>query len=99
MKTNRIVKAGVAAITMLVALNVNAAKGPQPNICLRGCWGARSGSCSSHISSLTRAIIHHTASSSGFQTSSLTESKGIVKGIQNGHMDANGMCDIAYHFV
>ncbi len=51
------------------------------------------------MTALTRAIIHHTASSSSINTTSLEQSKGIVRGHQNSHMDANGWCDIGYHFL
>ncbi len=72
---------------------------PQPSICNRACWTARNGTCTTTMAALTRAIIHHTASQSTFSTTSLEQSKGFVRGHQNGHMDVNGWCDIGYHFL
>ncbi|MFN7141170.1 MAG: N-acetylmuramoyl-L-alanine amidase, partial [Limisphaerales bacterium] len=77
-----------------------AGQGPQPSICTRSCWGARAPKCSlSQMSALNRAIIHHTAGASDFNTTGLENSKTIVRGVQNLHMDSNGWCDIAYHFL
>jgi N-acetylmuramoyl-L-alanine amidase len=81
---------------------VSAAGGsPKPNdICNRDCWNARSPSSSiSEMSNLNRAIVHHTASSSHFQTAGLNESKANVRGVQNYHMDGNGWSDIGYHYL
>ena len=51
------------------------------------------------MADLTRAVIHHTASSSDYNTAGVNESKGKVRGVQNYHMDVNGWCDIGYHFL
>lgn len=51
------------------------------------------------MSTLNRAVIHHTASSSDYNTSGLSESKTKVRNVQNYHMDVNGWCDIGYHFI
>src|SRR5688572_21786255 len=75
-------------------------KGPLPTICERGCWNARNPQCSiSSMAALNRAVVHHTASSGHYSTGGLNESKGNVRGTQNYHMDSNGWCDIAYHFL
>src|SRR5688500_12146651 len=71
---------------------------PQPTICNRACWGARNGSCTTTIANLTRAIIHHTAASSGY-TTDYEQGKAKMRGTQNYHMDSNGWCDIGYHFM
>src|SRR5687768_3501798 len=84
---------GLAAVTA-----AQAAQGPKPVICARSCWGARNGVCSTMMTSLTRAIIHHTAGPGDFTTNYET-AKSKVRGVQNLHMDGNGWCDIAYHFM
>jgi hypothetical protein len=91
---------GMAAVVgLLFASDLMAAKGPQPSICTRSCWGARGARSVSYMSALSRGIIHHTAGAGDYNTSSLTTSKSKVRGIQNLHMDANGWSDIAYHFL
>jgi hypothetical protein len=72
---------------------------PQPSICTRSCWTARSGTCTTTMSALTRAIIHHTASSGDWSTTSLSASAAQMRSHQNYHMDANGWCDLGYHFT
>ena len=72
---------------------------PQPTICTRSCWTARNGTCTTTMSQLTRAIIHHTASSSDFSTTSLADSAARMRSHQNYHMDSNGWCDLGYHFT
>lgn len=71
---------------------------PQPSICTRSCWSARNGTCTTTMSSLTRAIIHHTAGASDFTTDYET-AKARVRNVQNYHMDNNAWCDIGYHFM
>ncbi len=74
-------------------------KAPQPTICNRSCWLARSPQCTiTTDASLTRAIIHHTAASSDY-TTDYEVGKSKVRGVQNYHMDVNGWCDIGYHFL
>lgn len=51
------------------------------------------------MASLNRAIIHHTASSGDYNTTSLSTSITKVKATQNFHMDTQGYCDIGYHFL
>ncbi|MFN7139522.1 MAG: N-acetylmuramoyl-L-alanine amidase, partial [Limisphaerales bacterium] len=88
------------SLTILIGLgSAEAAQGPQPNICNRGCWGARAAKSShTQMSSLTRAIIHHTAGQ-GDYTTSFETGKAKVRGVQNIHMDNNGWSDIGYHFL
>ena len=88
-----------AALFVAADLKAQTTPAPQPSICTRSCWTARNGTCTTTMTALTRAIIHHTASSSSINTTSLEQSKGIVRGHQNSHMDANGWCDIGYHFL
>jgi hypothetical protein len=73
-------------------------KAPQPTICVRSCWTARAGSCTTTMGALTRAIIHHTANQNDYTTDYET-AKARVRGTQNWHMDGNGWCDIGYHFL
>ncbi|MBA4149926.1 MAG: N-acetylmuramoyl-L-alanine amidase [Verrucomicrobia bacterium] len=70
---------------------------PQPNICNRACWVARNGTCTSTVT-LTRAIIHHTAAASEWNTTSLSDSKARLRSAQNYDMDTQGHCDMKYHF-
>jgi len=72
--------------------------GPQPTICSKSCWGGRSGSCSTGVGSVTRAIIHHTAGPGDYTTDYET-GKARMRSNQNYHMDSNGWCDIGYHFL
>lgn len=51
------------------------------------------------MSSLNRAVIHHTASSSDYATTGEADTKPKIRGIQNYHMDVNGWCDLGYHFL
>lgn len=90
----------IAAVMIVSSLQSIAGQGPQPGICNRGCWGARAPKCGiTQMSSLNRAIIHHTANASDYNTSGVEASKAIVRNVQNIHMDANGWCDIGYHFL
>ncbi|MFN7141550.1 MAG: N-acetylmuramoyl-L-alanine amidase, partial [Limisphaerales bacterium] len=50
------------------------------------------------MSTLNRAIIHHTAAAGDF-TTDYESGKAKVRGVQNYHMDSNGWCDIGYHFL
>jgi hypothetical protein len=94
--------AGLASIGILsIPLSMQAAgSAAQPTICSRSCWGARAPSCTiTQMSSLNRAVVHHTAGDSDFNTNSIETSKANVRAIQNSHMDGNGWCDIGYHFL
>jgi hypothetical protein len=88
----------VVGATLLAAdVSAQTCKGPQPTICNRACWGARSASAS-QMGALTRAIVHHTAGSGDYTTNYET-GKTKVRGIQNYHMDVQGWSDIGYHFL
>jgi hypothetical protein len=77
-----------------------AGQAPQPSICTRSCWGARAPKNSiPEMSALNRAVIHHTAGASDWNTASQSESAAKVRAIQNYHMDSNGWPDIGYHFL
>lgn len=72
----------------------------KPNLVTRDEWNARAPQCAiSQMERLTRAIVHHTASAGHFSTGGLAESKANVRSVQALHMDTNGWCDIAYHFL
>src|SRR5688572_29380935 len=74
---------------------------PQPaNICNRSCWTARAPTCAiTYMTSVNRAIIHHTAVATHWNTTSLDTSKPSLRSIQNYHIDNNGWCDTGYHFL
>ena len=75
-------------------------RAPEPAMCKRDCWNARAPQCTiSLMGSLNRAVIHHTAAASDYNTSSQAESAANVRGVQNYHMDVNGWCDIGYQFL
>ena len=76
-----------------------AGNAPQPDVCTRSCWGARSPRSYSYMSSLNRAVIHHTAQPGDYNTGSLSDSAANVRSIQNLHMDVNGWSDIGYNFL
>lgn len=105
MKSKPIGKLIIMILTAVVGFGASEAlaqtcRGPKPDICTRSCWNARSPSCSaSQMSSLNRAVIHHTASTGDYNTAGINESKAKVRGVQNYHMNNNGWCDIGYHFL
>jgi len=73
---------------------------PLPYYCTRTCWGARAPSSSlSYMSNLNRATVHHTASSSDYNTTGEADTKPKMRAIQNYHMDVQGWSDIGYHFL
>ncbi len=88
------------AIVGLVATGADSygGQGPQPNICVRSCWGARNTSCTGNISVLNRAIIHHTAGNE-YNSTGYESSKSYMRAVQNLHIDGRGWCDIGYHFL
>lgn len=56
-------------------------------------WGARATRCTSRDESKTRMAVHHTVSAA------MGDPIGILRGIQNFHMDTRGWCDVGYHFL
>jgi hypothetical protein len=76
----------------------------QPPIIMRSQWGARAFgtgpiTCSAPAMApggLRFAVVHHTAGSNNYTPA---QSAAIVRGIQSYHMNANGYCDAAYHFL
>jgi hypothetical protein len=97
-----IARFGLAALSILGLAEVASAAGSaaQPTICTRSCWSARAPrSTPSQMASLTRAVIHHTAGASDYNTTSQSTSASLVRAIQNLHMDVNGWSDVGYHFM
>lgn len=94
--------APLTPLVLLVAAGYESAfaagNAPQPNVCTRGCWGARAASVQ-YGNQPTRAILHHTAGSGDFNTNGIEDSKANVRAIQNLHMNTNGWSDIGYHFL
>lgn len=106
MKNNQIQRNGLlreVSVAMGLALLgvasvAQAGQGPQPAICTRSCWGARAPQCSiTQMSSLTRAIIHHTGAAPEYSTDYET-SKSKCRSNQAYVMDSLGYCDADYHF-
>lgn len=89
----------LAAATAFPNLIEAAGAAPQPNVCQRGCWGARAPKSTAYMSGLNRAVIHHTASTGDYNVSNIEDSKVKVRAIQNFHMDVNGWSDIGYNFL
>jgi hypothetical protein len=74
-----------------------------PNIIPRAQWGARPFGTGPvpcpggpEYAPVRFVVIHHTVSGNSYSAS---QSAAMVRGIQSYHMDANGYCDIAYHFL
>ncbi len=100
MKINLSVLAVVSGMLFVGQAYSATCRAPQPTICDRTCWNAREPQCSiSFMSSLNRAVIHHTASPSDYSISSLSDAKSRVRAEQNYHMDVNGWCDIGYNYL
>lgn len=97
-KTKLILTAALAVASLPADLLAQTTPAPQPSICLRSCWGARAGSCTTLGGTLNRAIIHHTAGPSDY-TSDPATARARMRGNQNYHMDSNGWCDLGYHFL
>lgn len=96
-KTLITVAIAVAGIHSAIA---QSCRPPLPYYCNRTCWTARAPQCSlSYESGLDRAVVHHTANSSDYNTTSEADTKPKIRAIQNYHMDVNGWCDIGYHFL
>ncbi len=92
--------AAAAGISVLLSGTAEAAgAATKPSVCNRSCWNARSASLNSNMSALNRAVIHHTAASSHFNTTSQSTSASMVRGVQNYQMDVNGWSDIGYHYL
>jgi hypothetical protein len=96
-KTLILITAALAAISP--ELLAQTTKAPQPTICTRSCWTARSASCTATIAALTRAIVHHTENANDFNITTLDGGKARMRATQNYHMDTQGWCDIGYHFT
>jgi hypothetical protein len=103
MKSNKTVRSVLALFgvsALFATFSASAAQGPQPSgICTRACWTARAPKCGiATMGALNRAVIHHTAGA-GDYTTDYNTGKARVRAAQNLHMDSNGWCDIAYHFL
>ncbi|HPB30195.1 MAG TPA: N-acetylmuramoyl-L-alanine amidase [Candidatus Sumerlaeota bacterium] len=97
-------KSPVCVLVLCIAFMVPifafaAGNAPQPTICNRACWSARAPKSYSYMTSLNRAVIHHTAQATDFNTTSQSTSAANVRAIQNLHMDVNGWADIGYNFL
>lgn len=102
MKSKLITGLGAAAALLTSFDSIaQTCQAPQPaNICNRSCWVARAPTCTiTYMTSVNRAIIHHTAVATHWNTTTLDTSKPSLRSIQNYHIDNNGWCDIGYHFV
>src|SRR5688572_30309725 len=90
---NRTMKSKLTAIVLLASLpavlNAQTTPAPKPVICDRVCWGSRAVLAAAENASLNRAVIHHTEVASHQNTTGLDNSKSMVRGIQNYHMDNN----------
>ncbi|MDX1971600.1 MAG: N-acetylmuramoyl-L-alanine amidase [Candidatus Sumerlaeia bacterium] len=93
--------AAIATVLTLCQTSVFAAgSAAQPAIYTRAEWSARAPQCAISVeSSLDRAVIHHTAIASDYNTTSWSTTSANIRAIQNSHMDGNGWCDIGYHFL
>jgi len=94
----------IAVLGLLLAACVPVAPKPtngatMPGIYTRDVWGARPFACAGgpeYAPKLKFAVVHHTVNSNNYTPQSVAS---MIRGIQAYHMDANGYCDIAYHFI
>lgn len=73
-----------------------AAAAPRPVIRPRSDWGARKARKITTNRDLKLAIVHHSAGGNSYTPGQVP---GIIKGIQNYHLDGQGWDDIAYNFL
>ncbi len=76
-----------------------AATFPKPPVYGRSFWGAAAPTCTYTYCGVTHLAVHHSASTSDYTGSSLSEVAADVKAIQTYHMVSNGWCDIGYNYV
>ena len=72
---------------------------PKPPVYSRSFWGAIAPTCTYSYCNTTHMGVHHSASTSDFTASTLSQCAGNVKGIQTFHMFTNGWCDIGYNYL
>lgn len=93
---------GGILVCLFIACMINvwgAGNYPQPTICDRACWSARTPSCQNTFEpAVNRAVIHHTEVGGQYECTSIEDSKASARSMQNYHMDSVGWCDIAYNF-
>lgn len=70
---------------------------PMPVVVPRSAWGARPpGEPVRYFDTVRLAVVHHTAGGNAYGPGDVP---GILRSIQNFHMDGQGWFDIAYHFL
>jgi hypothetical protein len=104
MKLKYVILTAVVAIIAMSDAMAGTNKGAHPNVHYpyygRNSWNARAPKCGlSYMSTINRAIFHHTASSGHYSTTSASTTFSNVRGTQNYHMDVNGWCDLGYHYL
>lgn len=72
---------------------------PKPNVHPRSFWGANPPNCSPTYCATTHVAVHHSASASHWDSTSLAQCAANVKGMQTYHMVTNGWCDLGYNYV
>jgi hypothetical protein len=72
---------------------------PKPPVYDRASWGALAPSCSPGYCNTTHVAVHHSASTSDFDSTSWAQCAANVKSIQTYHMFGNGWCDIGYNYL
>jgi len=72
---------------------------PKPTVFPRSFWGAAPPTCSYSYCNTTHVGVHHSASSSHWNSTTLAQCATNVLGMQTFHMVTNGWCDLGYNYV
>lgn len=72
---------------------------PKPFVYSRSFWNADPPQCGSTYCNVTHLCVHHTASPSDYDASTVSQAAGNVKATQAYHMYTNGWCDIGYNYL
>ena len=72
---------------------------PKPFVYSRSFWNADAPQCGSTYCNVTHLCVHHTASPSDYDATTVSQAAGNVKATQAYHMYTNGWCDIGYNYL
>lgn len=71
----------------------------KPFVYSRSFWNADAPQCGVSYCNVTHLCVHHTASPSDYDASTVSQAAGNVKSTQAYHMYTNGWCDIGYNYL
>ena len=91
----------VSASNSMSASSLNQSRGnyAKPNVFPRADWSADAPQCPPSYCSTTHVGVHHTASSSEFNSPNWSQCAANVKATQQYHMYTRGWCDIGYNYL